>query len=338
MEFSDNYENSDENPDPLLINMNCNNLVNEQKNDDNKLCNFDDNLLLKTTFLDGKMMKAFFMFLVKIHSKIILEFYKGGILGIEIKNNTNVNCNKPEFISEIQISAKNLFMYKVFVEKLENFDETKAETTFFSLEFETDTFLSFLQSAKVDTSFTMTYYKGDKFLHLKNLETQGCCPIPINFSLKKSLFPIEGTITEQNIDSNLNVIATHFSNIAIDLTKNKTQLSFDMYIWIQKNTKNNEGGAFIFSTENKFTKELGNYNQALPPDFSFCIRSEIMKAMGLIHKVNSHGFLEFICLDENLLRVSTKVSNFIKINMYVFPKKIISLDDLIVELLNKKMF
>ena len=89
---------------------------------------------------------------------------------------------------------------------------------------------------------------------------------------------------------------------------------------------------------NKFTKELGNYNQALPPDFSFCIRSEIMKAMGLIHKVNSHGFLEFICLDENLLRVSTKVSNFIKINMYVFPKKIISLDDLIVELLNKKMF
>lgn len=279
-------------------------------------------LLLDIPFINGGAMKNEMEFLSRLHGKTTFEFYKSGIWGIQIKKDPkSVNISRIELVTVVEFPARKLISYNVHHEKLPSYDETKPAKAMFSLKFETAALYQFLKTMKAGNSFAMRYYYGSTTMEIVNLGTKGGFPLPVEFGLTPEIFPISGDICDPNLSPIVNIRCSEFSGNAANLTKVKSQLTYDMFIDLQYNDSTNEGGAFVHSSQAGFRMDHGVYDLRSIPDCSFCIKSDIMKALGIIHKSNDNGFLGLYCVDESVIRISSQIENFGKQDVYIIPKR-----------------
>lgn len=278
--------------------------------------------LLDVIFVDGKTMKNEMEFLTKLHTKTTFGFNKSGIWGIQSKKDPkNVNSNRNELVTVIEFPARKLMRYNVHLDRLPSYDEVSVDKAMFTLTFETAILYQFLKSMKASSSFSLRYNYGNKEAEIINLETRGKFPLPVEFGLTPQFFPISGDICDPNLTPIINIPCKEFSVNAANLTKVKGQLTYDMFIDLQYNDITNEGGAFVHSSEDKFKLDHGSYDLNTISDCSFCIKSDVMKALGIIFKTNDDGFLGLYCVDESIIRVSSQIGNFGKHDIYIVPKK-----------------
>lgn len=282
-------------------------------------------LLLGTTFTDGKTSKNFFDFLSKLHTRTTLEFYKSGIWGVQKREDPkNTSYQNLEAVSTVHFPEKGLENYTINLELLPNYNPNEEDKAFFSLNFETEAILTFLKTMGADSAFALTYNYGSDTMFFINDDTQTPFPLPVTFSLTAIAFPLSGNITSVEFNPKNKTRTKKFSPNVNNLTKVKDQLAYDQFIDIQIIDQKGRCALLVHSSERKFHQDYpqGLYNKAAPPDISFLIKSEIMKGLASISKINEHGFLEFFFVDSNILRISTYIGNFGRYNLYIINKKI----------------
>lgn len=281
-------------------------------------------LLAGATFQDGKVMKDFFGYLTKLHTRISFEFYRSGIWGVERREEEKLGMQQSlEAVSTIQFPHNKLKDYTINLEILPNYNQREDDKAFFSLNFETAALIPFFKGMKADSSFGLSYFYGNNVMYLINNDTGSPFPINITFSLTAISFPLSGPITDSNFISLNNTWTEEFAGNAANLTKVKDQLLYNMFIDVQKLPGTHKVSIFVHSSERKFNLDhpKGSYDKNRPPDFSFGIKSEIMKGLGLISKINEKGFLEFYFVDNYVLRIVTQIGNFGKYNLYILSKR-----------------
>jgi hypothetical protein len=290
---------------PLAINLPCQNV-----------------LLVGATFLDGKNMKNFFTYLSKLHTNISLEFYKNGIWGIQKREDPKNNQGQSlEAISSIHFPGNKLIDYTINLKPLPGYKPVDEDKICFTLLFDVTALTPFFDGISADSAIALSYVYGNNVMFFVNLDGGSPYPIPVTFGLIPTPFPISGPIAEVNFIPSCNAKAVMFSANAAKLTKVKDQLIHNMFIDVQIIGPFNKAAILVHSTERKWHKEFGPYDMSRPPDISFNIKSEIIKALGFISKINEKGFLEILFINDSMIRIQTQIGNFGKYNLYIVPKR-----------------
>lgn len=277
-----------------------------------------DRKILEVLFLDGKMFKNFFMYLEKMHPETNLKFYRRGIWGKIVGTDTDRKYYSS--VSSIRFPISDLQKYECNLEKIPGYEEEEDETFFFNLTFKSSTMLEFVKTTNASSKVTMVYEYESRCMKLKAGLT-GDFMLPVEFSLEDTHFPLNDSITSDNLLPIVNMISTQFSVISDNLTKSKKQATYDSYIDFQVNDETGEKSAYVHSSEGKFKDNFGNYDVERPPDARFILKYGTMKALSLLTKVNEKGFLSFMFIDEDILRVSTRIGNFGMYDLYIFVKR-----------------
>jgi hypothetical protein len=272
--------------------------------------------LLRITFTDAKSLKRFFMYLEKMHSETVLEFYRNGILGKMI--GMDKDKRKIRYVSHLQIPAKKLFNYDCYLEKLLDYNQEDDGNMFFSLSFKTSNIVEFLKSTSATSTFYFSYNMGDDYAKLTKAEgAVGGYDMAVKFSMIGTQFPIEGEICNEELLPIMNVTSEQFSSIAENLTKVKKQNIHSNYLDFQFNEKYHKAALYIHSSEGKFKEPFGCYDTELPEDVRFTLEYSVMNALASLPKVNDRGFMSLFFIDEFILRGSVYIGNFGNYHVYI---------------------
>jgi len=279
---------------------------------------FQDKKILEVLFLDGKMFKNFFMYLEKVHPETNLKFFRRGIWGKIVGTDTDRKYYSA--VSSIRFPISDLQKYECNLDRIPGYDPEEDETFFFNLTFKSSNMVEFVKTTNASSRVTMVYEYESKIMRLNAGGTSDFL-LPVEFSLDDTHFPLSEAITSDNLLPIVNMISSQFSVISENLTKNKKQATYDSYIDFQVNDETYEKTAYVHSSEGKFKDNFGDYNTTLPPDARFVLKYGIMKALSLLTKVNEKGFLSFMFIDDEILRVSTKIGNFGMYDLFIFVKR-----------------
>lgn len=278
--------------------------------------------LVDVTFIDAKNLKKFYHYSCKVHSDVVLEFYKSGIWSKMARMSSSGGPNSYELVSSVKFPAQKLFHYCCNAEHLPDYDEDDPDSNVFYLVFKSSDFLQFFKSTGANNHVTLKYQYGSDKAFMKIDGKSGSWNIDVKFFQGIASFPAEGPITSDELLPAANIISSQFIEISTNITKfsKKQSGTHEYYIDFQIDEVTASASYKIHSTKGKFQDNSDDYNHDVEHDIRFIITHDVMSALSCLPKVNEKGFISLYFVDDKILRISVQVGNFAQYDGYIVTK------------------
>ncbi len=288
-----------------------------RRNNRESLVEEDDNfLLLDFTILDTKVFISYITFLDKKQDRILLQFSKSGISGIQVISNDEKE--RIDNVSHVLMPEWKMYHYYCGTEKLKDYNSEDPTEASFTLKCNLSEFSGALKGFKAANQLRITYNNGDSELKVinKSVDPDAGSDVSIKFSRKKLVMPIEGDIVSPTYRKFKNMKSVNFNSITQGITKTKEKLAYDFCIKIQDTVKT-EG--ILFETTEPYCKPYGSYNKRKEPTAKFKIDPQIMKMLSMMTKGFDKSFIS-ISYNDRILKISFS-KDYLLHEFYIIPKK-----------------
>ena len=266
--------------------------------------------IFSIVFIDTESLKSLFSFIEFEIGDCPLKISKKSIEIIKIKRLSDISKN-PECLSNIQIYTDKMLKY--------HYDNTLASNSneeYHGITIEFETINKMIRTMKKKDVFKIFQMYGEDKIKCHIISGNGRCQSEISVSCKEFIqesFIIESKIISDDLESFLNIDTKEFASNCSEITKTKALISPTILSIYQDGLK-----IIPISPSAKTNKEFGECKSS--KFFTFTFHGNIIKALGILKNINTN-IIQFLMIDENILRIDISISSWGDISLFLFHRE-----------------